>query len=190
MRNRPSRWRGAAPGRRGVVGTTLLELVVSSVVLAVLSTIALPVAHLSVRRQKEIELRRALRDIRLALDTYHFLCRNSTARASGTARAGKTGTPVINIKIEDDPGLTCYPESLDVLVDGVKTGERNYDLRFLRKIPSDPFNVSDDEHDEHGWRLRSTTDRKASSSWNRRNVFDVASANEFRALDGSYYKDW
>ena len=59
-------------------GTTLLELMISCAILMILAGAALPVAAVSVRRQQEIELRRALRDIRVALDSYHRVCLSAT----------------------------------------------------------------------------------------------------------------
>lgn len=179
--------------RSSRTGTTLLELMITSVILAVLAGAALPVAAVSQRRAKEIELRRALRDLRVALDTYHRVCLTATAgQGNPPARGGAGPAPqTVSFVPEDDPNRTCWPSDLEVLIEGVETNIPRFKLRFLRRIPQDPFNVDADEHDQLGWRLRSTTDNpEGSLSWDRRNVFDVSSGAEYRALDGSYYKDW
>lgn len=180
--------------RRQRHGTTLLELMISCAILTILAGAALPVAAVSVKRQKEIELRRALRDIRVALDTYHRVCVSSTAPAGGAGNQqaqNLPNAPGVTFVPEDDPDRTCWPSDLEVLVEGVDTNIPGFKLRFLRRIPKDPFNTTDDEFDQMGWRLRSTTDNPENSfSWDRKNVFDIGSGVEWRALDGSYYKDW
>lgn len=168
------------------MGHTFVELMVTVAILLVLASAALPIASASRQREKEIELRRALREIRLALHTYHQVCRASTG---GGGTVGGV-VSIVQIKIEDDPDLTCYPKKLDVLVEGIETNTADYELKFLRRIPRDPFNVDDDEHDAFGWELISTTDDFERGSWDRRNVFDVRSASPRRALDGSRYGDW
>ena len=178
-------------------GTTLLELMITAMILSILAGAALPVAAVTHRRKNEIELRRALRDVRIALDTYHRVCLSSTGAQGNpqgaTPSAGNTGPNPQGVTFvpEDDPDRTCWPKDLEVLIEGVDTNIPGFKLRFLRRIPQDPFNRDDAEFDQFGWRLRSTTDNpEGSLSWDRRNVFDVSSGAEFQALDGSYYKDW
>lgn len=190
----------ATGGGRGLLrcvsqrGTTLIELVVTAAVLAILATAILPVAAASQRREKEIQLRRTLREIRQALDTYHVLCLQSVGGGTQAPPAGANGDPTqvqtLRLKIENDPDQTCWPKDLDVLIEGVETNVPRHRLKFLRRIPEDPFNVREDEHDQHGWRLRASTDRPDSESWDRRNVMDVYSGSDYRALDGSRYEDW
>lgn len=172
-------------------GTTLLELMISTAILMILAGAALPVAEVSVRRKQEIELRRALRDIRTALDTYHRVCLSSIpGQGNNVTPTDPTGQTVTFVP-EDDPDRTCWPKDLEVLVEGIETNIPGFKLRFLRRIPKDPFNRDGDEHDQMGWRLRSTSDNpEGNLSWDRKNVFDVSSGAEYRALDGSYYKDW
>lgn len=182
------RRRGAATAS---AGTTLVELLVTSTILTILAAAALPVAAVSVRREREIELRRALREIRSALDTYHVACLTSRGQGGSNRAPATAGGPTVSFTPEDDPDLICFPKELDVLVEGVETNIPDYTLRFLRKIPEDPMNVGDEDFDSHGWRLRSTSDDPDGNvSWDRKNVFDVSSGSEWRALDGSYYKDW
>lgn len=175
-------------------GHTLIEMVVTIAVMAILASAILPLAAMTAKREKEIQLRRALRDIRSALDVYNELCRAS--RGGGAPPTGRTGpaaqvAPILTLKIEDDPGLICYPKDLDMLLEGVETNVPDYELKFLRRVPRDPFNTSNEEHDGFGWVFRSTTDDPESQGgWNRQNVFDVRSASESQALDGSFYKDW
>ncbi|MEM7248952.1 MAG: type II secretion system protein [Acidobacteriota bacterium] len=178
----------------GARGTTFVELIVTSLVLGILAGAALPVAAVARRRQVEIELRRALREIRLGLDAYHEACLGSVVqpgRSNQNQQAGARATPAVTIKIEDDPNRTCWPKELEVLVEGVETSVPKYELKFLRRIPRDPTNVDDRDHDDFGWNLRSSTDDPDGNiSWDRENVFDVRSASDWQALDGSFYRDW
>ncbi len=184
--------RPASRRLRQASGTTLLELVVTTAVLLILASAVLPIAAASHRREREIRLRRALREIRMALNSYHAVCLQSQAAGlPGGRGAGSAGASRVTFTPEDDPDLTCYPKNLEVLIEGVNTSIPRYKLKFIRKIPRDPFNTKDDDYDDFGWRLRSTTQRLDSAAgWNRRNVFDVNSGSEWKALDGSYYKDW
>ena len=184
----------------GGLGHTFVELLIAMVILVVMAGAVLPVAAITRKREKEIELRRELREMRAALDMYHQLCFAQGAGAPPVngppatvgGNAGQTQQiSQIEIRIEDDPDRTCYPKDLDVLTKGVETNIPDYKLKFLRRIPQDPLNVDADELDQHGWRLRSSTDRvESEAGWNRRNVFDVHSGSEGQALDGSFYKTW
>lgn len=168
-------------------GHTLIEMVVTISVMAILASAILPLAAMTSRRAKEIELRRALRELRAGIDMYHEVCMTSLAQKN----PGQATLQVLTIKVEDDPGATCYPKDLELLVEGVETSVARYKLKFLRRIPRDPFNRDDDEHDQFGWVLRATTDDpEREGSWNKQNVFDVRTASEAQALDGSYYKEW
>ena len=188
----PTPARDAAPHgharrrRAGVaaLGHTFVELLVTTAILLILAAAVLPIAAASRQREKEIELRRALREIRLALHTYHQICRASVGQGT------QVNNSMVTIKIEDDPDLTCFPKDLDVLVEGIETNTPDYKLRFLRRIPRDPFNIGEEDFDDWGWRLISTTDDPKGESWDRRNVFDVRSGVEWKALDGSYYEEW
>ena len=180
--------------RRAASGHTLVEMVITIAVMGVLASVILPLAAVTRKREKEIELRRSLREIRSALDMYHELCRASLGAAPTQGRQGQQGQAplqMIRLKIEDDPDGSCFPKDLDVLIEGVETNVPDYKLKFLRRIPADPFNTHEDEHDGHGWIFRSTTDDPESEGgWNRKNVFDVQTASKSQALDGSYYEEW
>src|SRR5580692_7904375 len=120
--------------RAGQRGMTLVEMVVAFSVMLILTTMAVPLAKVKLRTQREVELKYALRDMREAIDKYKTAC------DLGTFGAIKQGS-------------FCYPESLEVLVDGVKTQSADgKKMKFLRRIPRDPFTNSKE------WGLRSMQD--------------------------------
>ncbi|NDQ56448.1 MAG: type II secretion system protein [Acidipila sp.] len=150
-------------------GMTLLELVVATGILLTLASAALPIARASIRHQREVELRRALREMRTAIDRY------------------KDAADKNQIRVE--VGTEGYPPDLETLVKGVtlsaiggKQTERR--LRFLRKIPLDPMTGRAE------WGMRSVQDDADSSSWGGQNVFDVFSHSQATAVDGTRYADW
>jgi general secretion pathway protein G len=144
-------------------GFTLLELIVAATILAILTMMTIPLAHISVQREKERQLRRALWEMRDAIDRYKD--------------AGDRGA--FQIKV-DSYG---YPPDLETLVKGVEAqgGKR---MRFLRSIPLDPMTNSKE------WGLRSMQDDLDSDSWGGQNIFDVYTKSERSGLDGTKYKDW
>lgn len=154
-------------------GLTLIELLVALLILSILAAAALPYAELTVRRGKELELRRSLRDIRGAIDALH---EDWTAgRAS---------------KLDDGVSEDGYPKTLDVLVTGVDTGQaRGGRRKYLRRIPADPF-ANPAEPPETHWILRGYEDEVGAPSWNGRDVYDVRSASERQAIDGTWYQGW
>lgn len=147
---------------RGQQGLTLLELIVATAILVVLSTMAVPLARLTIQREKERQLRIALWQMRDAIDRY----KDAADRQ------------LFQIKV-DSQG---YPPDLDTLVKGVDVQGKK--LKFLRKIPIDPMTNSTD------WGLRSMQDDADSDSWGEQNVFDVYTKSTGTALDGTKYKDW
>jgi general secretion pathway protein G len=147
---------------RGQRGFTLLELIIASAILVVLSTMAVPLARLTIQREKERELRADLWQMRDAIDRY----KDAADRQ------------LFQIKV-DSQG---YPPDLDTLVKGVDVQGKK--LKFLRKIPIDPMTNSTD------WGLRSMQDDADSDSWGEQNVFDVYTKSTGTALDGTKYKDW
>lgn len=152
--------------RKNQRGLTLVELIVAFTIMALLATMAVPLARYKVRRDKERELRYALREIHTAIDKYKDL---SDAGKLPPAKMGTDG----------------YPETLEVLVDGIKAaGEVDKKMRFLRRIPRDPFTKSTD------WGKRSNQDDATSTSWGGQNVFQVYSKTTERAPDGTAYSDW
>ena len=146
-------------------GFSLIELIITVTVIAILTGLALPLAQNSIRRQNEVELRRALREIRVALDKYK--------------EASDLGL------IQMIVGTEGYPENLEILVDGVnQIGAVDRKIKFLRKIPVDPMMRSTD------WGKRAYQDDSQSRSWSGGNVFDVYTKSDGRALDGSKYNEW
>ena len=151
---------------RGGDGVTLVELVVAISVLVILAGGVVPVIKFTVKRQKELELRRALRTMRLAIDEYKKFCDTGVIQKEG---------------IDSE----CYPPDLEVLVKGVeKTGALGQKIKFMRRIPLDPFTK------DYEWGLRSYQDEPDSDNWGRENVYDVFTTHEGTALDGTKYKDW
>jgi general secretion pathway protein G len=153
--------------RRRPRGLTLIELIVAFTILMLLTMMALPLARYRVRREKERDLRVALRDMRTAIDKYKDACDHGTL-----------GTPKL--------GTECYPETLDVLVEGVKIASdaNGKKIKFLRRIPVDPFTR------QREWNLRSNQDDPQSQGWGGQNVFDVNSKTTEKAPDGTSYAEW
>lgn len=157
---------GVRVRRRGQRGLTLVELIVAFTIMLILTTMAVPLARSRVRADRERALRRALDEIRYAIDKYKDL---ADANAFGPIKQGTNG----------------YPESLQVLVDGVKlAGPKDQKVRLLRRIPIDPFTGTND------WGLRSDQDDPDSTSWGGQNVFDVYSKTYEKAPDGMPYSQW
>jgi general secretion pathway protein G len=151
-------------------GFTLLELIIVLAIIAVLTLGTIPVAKNLIRREREIELRRNLREIRRAIDAFKVAC--DSGQVSPLDR--------------NPPNDECYPKDLEILVNGVIPPNRvNSTLRFLRRIPKDPFTGDTD------WGLRSVQDDPDSSSFGGQSVFDVYSKAPGTALDGkTLYKDF
>lgn len=149
--------------RRSARGFTLMELIVATTILSILTLMALPLARVTIQREREKELHRALWDLRDAIDRY----KDAADRQMFQTKVDSQG----------------YPPDLETLVKGVEAqGGKKY--RFLRSIPTDPMTKSKE------WGLRSMQDDPDSDSWGGQNVFDVYTKSEGVALDGSKYKDW
>ena len=144
---------------------TLIELIVAFTILLILTTAALPLARVKIKRDREIELRRDLREMRTAIDRYKDAADRN----------------LIQVKI----GTEGYPPDLQTLVDGVQlAGAPDRRVRFLRRIPVDPMTGQTD------WGLRSVQDAPDAQSWGGQNVFDVYSRSQGTALDDTKYSDW
>lgn len=155
-------------------GLSLIELVVTMVILSILASLILPSARMTSTRVKELELRRSLREIRSALDDYK--------KNYDKAVDEKKIIPSLNKP-------AGYPETLQVLVDGFDFGGLvGYKKKFLRRVPQDPFHPV--KGDEPAWGMRSYADDRDSTSWGGEDVFDVYSLSEGTAIDGTKYKDW
>jgi general secretion pathway protein G len=149
--------------RKSRAGFTLLELIVAATILSILTMMALPLARVTIKREKEKQLRRALWEMRDAIDKYEM--------------AGERGA--FQMKV-DSYG---YPPDLETLVKGVEA-QGGKKIRFLRSIPIDSMTKSQE------WGLRSMQDDPVSDSWGGQNVFDVYTKSQGEGLDGTKYKDW
>jgi general secretion pathway protein G len=143
-------------------GFTLIELIVATAILVILTGMALPLARVTIKREKERELRRDLWEMRDAIDRY----KDAADRSAFQTKVGTEG----------------YPPDLETLVKGVDVGVKK--VRFLRRVPVDPMTGTTE------WGLRSMADDPASDSWGGQNVFDVYTKSEGTGLDGTPYKDW
>lgn len=156
------RWKLQQRRARGEAGLTLIELIVTAAILAILATAAVPIARFQVKRQRERELRYDLWQMRDAIDHY-----------KDAADKGLIQTKVDSIN---------YPPDLDTLVNGVEIQSKK--VRFLRRIPVDPMTGKAE------WGMRSVQDDPTSDSFGGQNVFDVYSKSTGTALDGTKYSDW
>jgi len=151
--------RAAGRSQRGL---TLVELIVAISILIILTGAAMPIVRVRIQREKEVELRRALWEMRDAIDRY----KDAADRNAFQVKLGSEG----------------YPPDLDTLVNGVDVQGKK--VRFLRRIPVDPMTGKNE------WGMRSMQDDPQTDSWGGQNVFDVFSKSEGTALDGTKYKDW
>lgn len=150
-------------------GFTLIEMLVVLSLMAVLASAAMPVLELSARRARESELRSALRTLRDAIDRY-----KEAADSGAIVRADPT---------------SAYPPSLQSLVQGVPlTAQPGKRLYLLRRLPRDPF-ADTALPAADTWALRAS-DSPADAPRPGRDVFDVASRSNARALDQSLYREW
>jgi general secretion pathway protein G len=147
-------------------GFTLLELLVTATVLLVLASVTVPLVRNGMRRQKELELRRDLREMRTAIDAFRLDAQQQ--------------------KIKAPPAEANFcPESLEQLVEGVPaTGSASRKLKYLRRIPIDPFTGKAE------WGMRNTSDDPKSSSWGGGHVWDVYSLAQGEGMNGIPYREW
>jgi general secretion pathway protein G len=148
--------------KRGERGLTLVELVVTVAILAILAGAAAPIARFKIKRDKERELRYDLWTMRDAIDKY-----------KDAADKGAFQTKVDSQN---------YPPDMQTLVDGVDVQGKK--VRFLRRIPVDPMTGKAE------WGLRSMQDDPDSDSYGGQSVFDVYSKSQGTALDGTKYSEW
>lgn len=168
LSNNTQPWRPGA-----MAGLTLVELLVTLTVLSILAAAALPSVETIVIRTKEIELHRSLREIRSAIDNFHE-----------DWMSGKI--PKTNSSASEDG----YPRTLQMLVDGIESSNvKGGKHRYLRRIPRDPFSASDQAPEEN-WVARGYQDEVGTTIWGGKDVYDVRSASDRVALDGTRYRDW
>lgn len=147
---------------RGTRGFTLMELIVATTILIILTGLAVPLVRITIKRERERELRHDLWQMRDAIDRY----KDAADRGAFQIKVGSEG----------------YPPDLETLVKGVDMGGKK--IRFLRHIPVDPMTGNDE------WGTRSMQDDPDSESSSGDNVFDVFTKSEGTALDGTKYKEW
>ena len=151
-------------------GFTLIEMLVTLTIVAILALAVLPLAKTAVKREKEVTLRRNLRMMREAIDAYKKLADEKA--------------------FEFDEDTEGYPPDLEILVEGVEATlevddqEATKIIKFIRRIPKDPMTNSYD------WGLRSYQDDSDSDIWGGDNVYDVFTRSPGTALDGTKYKEW
>ncbi len=159
--------------RRDAHGFTLIEMIITLSLVAVLALAALPLGKMAVKRDHEVELARALRQVREAIDAWKKLADEK--------------------KFKFDEDTEGYPPTLEDLVTGVEVEDkdakgqgsgRKKTVKFLRRIPKDPMTSSFD------WGLRSYQDDPDADVWGEENVYDVYTKSPAKALDGTFYKDW
>jgi general secretion pathway protein G len=153
-----SRTRASSPE----AGVTLVELIITVAIIAILASAAIPIARFQVKRTKERELRRDLWEMRDAIDRY----KDAADKGAFQIKADSLG----------------YPPDLQTHVDGVEVQGKK--VRFLRRIPVDPMTGNTD------WGLRSNQDDPDSDSFGGQNVFDVHTKSYGTALDGTKYSTW
>ena len=155
--------------RANARGFTFVELLVVTTLLLILASAVLPLARVTMQRQREAELRRSLREMRTAIDKF-----------KDAADMGQIGATDLKA------GAEGYPPDLETLVEGVSVvGDASgRKLKFLRRVPIDPMTNSTE------WGKRSYQDKPDSSSWGGQNVFDVYTKSQATALDGTKYRDW
>jgi general secretion pathway protein G len=155
-------------------GVSLIELVVTMVILGILASLVMPLMQMTAIRSRELELHRNLRIIRRAIDDFK--------KSYDQAVAGK--------QILSSMNKSGCPETLQQLVDGYDFGGLySYKKKFLRRIPPDPMNPPP-PGEEPKWGMRSYSDKPDSGTWGGEDVYDVHSLSEGTAIDGTKYKDW
>ncbi|MEP7270846.1 MAG: type II secretion system protein [Acidobacteriota bacterium] len=153
-------------GSRKQVGFTLLELIIAIAVLSIVAMATIPYMQNSIKREREVVLRRNLRTIRKALDAYNI------------DYATKIGP------LDKKEGDMGYPPTLEILVEGIHPVNTDKTIRYLRRIPIDPMTGKAD------WGFRAVQDEPKGDSWNGKNIFDVYSKSKDKALNGTDYSDW
>jgi len=152
-------------------GFTLIELVITVAIVALLASVALPVTELAVQRTKEQELRRTLRQIREAIDAYK--------QASDEGRVKKS------------VGDSGYPKKLEELVEGLEDQKspKKDKIYFLRRIPRDPLATDPTLSNASTWGKRSYAS-PPDDPREGEDVFDVFSVAQGKGINGQPYREW
>lgn len=165
-------------------GVTLVELLVTLVIMFILASVALPFTKISAKRAEELQLRQTLRTMRTAIDDFR----------RDWARDGSTLLGPLCIKnqltCKEQTGLTGYPKTLETLLKieltggEAQLGEKSSIRRYLREIPIDPMT------DSKEWGFRCYQDEADTSRWCGEDVFDVYTTSEGTGINGIAYRDW
>ena len=155
-------------------GVSLLELIVTITILGILAAGVMPLIRNTTIRTKEIELRRNLRIIRIAIDDFK--------KTYDKVPAG-IGKPM---------NKSGYPETLQVLVEGhdFQDSAQSGEVKFLRRPVLNPLDPKSSTDDNWGWGLRSYEDKFDTTNWGKQDVFDVYAPQDGTALDGTKYNEW
>ncbi len=201
-------------------GFSLLEMIITLVVLSILVLGAIPLAQNSVKRERELKLREALRTIRNAIDEFKrdaaggcvqgaITSGNPTIQGGSTAASDpRTKVVIDDCTIFDAVNLDRYPPTLEILVEGVKVKSRGIGMpqssgpfdgpnateigqvKEIKKFYLRDLPIDPMTGRSDTWVLRSSYQSKDSSSWDKVNVFDVRSSSDANSLGGDKYSDW
>ena len=152
-------------------GFTLIELVITVAIVGLLASTALPLASMAIRREKESDLRAALREIRTAIDAYKL------ASTQG--------------RVEVEADKSGYPANLQLLYEGVedRANPNKVKVYFLRRLPRDPLVPDATAAPADTWGLRSYASAPEDPQPGE-DVFDVYSLAQGKGLNGIAYRDW
>ena len=198
-------------------GFTLLELIITLTVLAILVMGTLPIAQNAVKRQREMRLRENLRTLRAAIDEFHRdtigACQQQGASIPGNPipQGGSSVDPrsrvvIADCELFDSENLDRYPPDLETLVDGVEVKARGMNIqqngafsdknatelneeKELKKVYLRELPI-DPMTGEADWNLRSSYQTEDDGSWDEINVFDVRSSSDGEGLNDEKYSDW
>ncbi len=156
---------------RAQAGFTLIELLITATIVAILASVALPLAELNVKRTRENELRAALREIRNAIDAY----KQAVDEGRVTRLADASG----------------YPTRLELLVEGVEDARssKKAKIHFLRRLPRDPLHADPQTAAAQTWGKRAY-DSPHDAPQEGRDVYDVYSLSNAEGMNGIPYRQW
>lgn len=149
-------------------GFTLLEMIITMAVLAIVVSASIPYMKNSIKRDRELVLRRNLRTIRKAIDAYYVDCEFRKLISQLDRREGDM----------------CYPPTIEALVEGIHPVNTTRTIRYLRRVPVDPMTGKAE------WGVSAVQDDPGEASSSGKNVFDIHSLSRDQALNGTLYKNW